>query len=411
MIKQTPLPLNSILVGNRGSYKITSLVGRGGFGVTYSAEASGQGHGLPPRVAIKEFFPREMCERIPGQTDLVITDPAKIDMIGRLRNRFIKESRNLAACHTPSVVKVFDTFEANGTAYVVMELIDGVTLKEYMKARDNEPMKPDDARRLILQAAEALEYLHAKKINHLDIKPANMMVTPDLKRLVLIDFGLSRQYNSDGSTDSEIVAAVSKGYASPEQYAGVKRFSPESDIYSLGATYYKLITGQTPPEPFDLGDDPSLLVFPADIPRRDVEAIKVAMEPERNRRLGSAEEFIKKLTDSGNIREDKPQDLTERDKSEGINAIGVILNIVLGGLIASGLYVSYLILIKRAGKVAYEFYLGYDIYEVSKAGFAACILSGVGIAMLSLKVGRTGQKLFMTLIAAALIVSQIYYSI
>ena len=400
MIEQTPLPLDTILVGNRGSYKITSLVGRGGFGVTYGADRVGAPGGLPPRVAIKEFFPREMCERITGQTDLIITDPAKIEMIGRLRNRFIKESMNLSACNTPSVVKVLDTFEANGTAYVVMELIDGMTLKEYMKSRDDRPMDVDDARRLILQAASALEYLHAKKINHLDIKPANMMVTRDLKRLVLIDFGLSRQYNSDGSTDSEIVAAVSKGYAPPEQYAGVKRFSPESDIYSLGATYYKLITGETPPEPFDISEDPGLLKFPPGVPQKDIDAIRSAMEPERGKRVSTAREFIEKIE-----AESRPA------AKPGVSAAAWILNVFLGALVASGLYISYLVLIKRSGKAAYEFYLGYDIYEVSKAGFTAIMGTGVFLALVALKNVRTREKLILTVIAACLIISQIYYSV
>ena len=400
MIRQTPLPLDTVLVGNRGSYRIESLVGRGGFGVTYGADNVTAGNGVPHRVAIKEFFPRDMCERLPGQTDLIITDPSKIEMIGRLRNRFIKESRNLSVCDTPSVVKVFDTFEANGTAYVVMELVEGVTLKEYMKSRDDRPIEVEEARRLILQAAEALEYLHAKKINHLDIKPANMMVSPDHSRLVLIDFGLSRQYNPDGTTDSEIVAAVSKGYAPPEQYAGVKRFSPESDIYSLGATYYKLITGETPPEPFDISENPELLSFPPGIPEKDIDVITAAMEPERNKRLSTAREFIDKLGAKG----------TAVNKSGG-GAWPWILNVFLGALVASGLYVSYLILLKRSGKVAYEFYLGYDIYEVSKAGFAACMLTGVAIGLLAMKASGSGRKFVLALIAAGLIVSQIYYSI
>ncbi|MDE6396974.1 MAG: protein kinase, partial [Muribaculaceae bacterium] len=219
-------------------------------------------------------------------------------------------------------------------------------------------------------------------------------------RLVLIDFGLSRQYNPDGTTDSEIVAAVSKGYAPPEQYAGVKRFSPESDIYSLGATYYKLITGETPPEPFDISENPELLSFPPGIPEKDIDVITAAMEPERNKRLSTAREFIDKLGAKG----------TAVNKSGG-GAWPWILNVFLGALVASGLYVSYLILLKRSGKVAYEFYLGYDIYEVSKAGFAACMLTGVAIGLLAMKASGSGRKFVLALIAAGLIVSQIYYSI
>ena len=398
MTEQTPLPLDSILVGKRSSYKITSLVGRGGFGVTYSATNVNPSNDMPERVAIKEFFPRDLCERAPGQSDLIITNPANIAMIGRLRERFIKESMNLAACDTPSVVKVFDTFETNGTAYVVMELVEGMTLKEYMKSRGNRPMPVDDARELILQAASALEYLHAQNINHLDIKPANMMVTPDLKQLVLIDFGLSRQYNSDGTTDSEIVAAVSKGYAAPEQYAGVKRFSPESDIYSLGATYFNLITGETPPEPFDISEDSSLLVFPADIPERDAETIKAAMEPDRAKRLGSVSDFIAMLTG----RKARVQ--------KGRRSRLIVADYILGILAGFGIYFTYMIMTKRPGDIAYEFSLGPDIYAVTKTGFAIVSLTGVAITLLAMIQRSGGQKLLMALIGAILIVSQIYYS-
>ena len=291
---QEALPRNTLLFGNRGSYTIHSVIGRGGFGITYRAAASESY--MPPFVAIKEFFPKDICSRSadPYSDDVIVNSPDKFDMVTHLRDRFIKESRNIEECDFPGIVKVLDTVECNGTAYMVMELVEGLSLKQLMQESDSPTgaLPVDMAADMIYQLAEALDYLHGKNIMHLDVKPDNLMLTNSGDRLVLIDFGLSRRFNDDGTSDSDILTAISKGYAPPEQYNGVTSFSPESDIYSLGATFYKLLTGVTPPEPMILYDNPELLDFPSYIPSNYRNAILSAMVFDHNTRINTAAAFV-----------------------------------------------------------------------------------------------------------------------
>lgn len=410
MNKQVPLPNDTILVGKRGSYLITGLIGRGGFGVTYSADVMVGQPDLPPRVAVKEFFPRDFCERIEGSSELLISDAEKIEMVERLRDRFVKESRNLSVCDIDTVVKVFETIECNGTAYMIMELIDGLTLKEVMEKQDNRPFGLQKSRQLITKVADALIYLHEKKINHLDIKPSNLMVTEDLSRLVLIDFGMSRQYKADGSTDSEIVAAVSKGYASPEQYAGVHRFSPESDIYSLGATYYKLLTGQTPPEPFELDDNSSQLTFPAYVPESDRNAIRAAMETDRRKRIRSVELFKEMLKRKTTIDDAEAVEL-DMPGTWGQRVIKFIFNLLLLGCIGVAVFAAKVVVFDISGDMAYRFAFNNSIYKVSDTGFLACLGFGVITAIIGLVQPKTWVKFVMLVLSSALIFSQIYFAI
>lgn len=291
-MSQQALQRDTILFSTRGSYYIEDIIGRGGFGITYSASADGIN--LPSNVAIKEFFPKELCSRTPepDSFDLIINSIEKVDMINKLRDRFVKESRNIQRCSHPSIVRVLDTIECNGTAYMVMELIDGQTLKQLQANLPEQKFSPERARDIIESAARALKYLHENRMTHLDIKPDNIMLTDNGKRVVLIDFGLSRQFNDDGSSTSEVLTAVSKGYAPPEQYLGITTFSPESDIYSLGATFYKLLTGKTPPEPLVLKNNPNALEFPAKIPANYRKAILRAMTYDSQQRINSVAEFI-----------------------------------------------------------------------------------------------------------------------
>lgn len=336
---QNDLPKDTILFGALGSYCIEDVLGRGGFGITYKASALGDN--LPEYVAIKEFFPKNMCSRSldPDSLDVIIDSVEQFDNINKLRVRFIKESRNIEQCNHSSIVRVIDTIECNGTAYMVMELIEGRTLKQLLTQR-NRPLSYEQASTIVTKIADALSYLHSKKITHLDIKPDNIMITDNGKRVVLIDFGLSRQFNNDGSSDSEILTAVSKGYASPEQYMGIKRFSPQSDIYSLGATFYKLITGETPPEPYDLRENPSLLVFPPDIPYNYRRVIELAMKYDSAQRPRTADDFLGIMNGGKKVKQAPvtitDPDVTEEDIDDVPNehtGIKVFLSLLLLGII------------------------------------------------------------------------------
>ena len=265
-----------------GKYKIENLLGQGGFGITYLAIQSG----LERKVAIKEFFMKELCERDESTSHVTLGTEGSRDTVNRFREKFLKEARNIARLNHPNIVRIIDVFEENGTAYYVMEYAENGSLDEKVKREGylSEPV----ATRYILQIAEALDYIHQLKMNHLDVKPANIMLN-EKDEAVLIDFGLSKQYDAvTGNQTSTTPVGISEGYAPMEQYkqGGVGAFSPETDIYSLGATFYKLLTGITPPSASDVMEDglPIEELKNKGISLQTIEAICKAMEPRKKDR-------------------------------------------------------------------------------------------------------------------------------
>lgn len=240
---------NSILQGGR--YKIIEALGQGGFGITYLAIQSG----LDRKVAIKEFFMREMCERDASTSHVTLGTESSRATVNRFREKFLKEARHIAKLNHPHIVRIIDVFEENGTAYYVMEYAENGSLSE--KVRKQGALSEAAATRYILQVAAALDYIHKQKMNHLDVKPANIMIN-EKDEAVLIDFGLSKQYDSTtGSQTSTTPVGISEGYAPMEQYktGGVQEFSPETDIYALGASFFHLLTGIRPPSASDVNED------------------------------------------------------------------------------------------------------------------------------------------------------------
>ena len=261
-----------------GKYRIVRELGHGGFGVTYE----GLQTGLNRRVAIKEFFMSEHCERDTHTSRVTVVGTEKSrQLVTRFRQKFIKEAQMIAGLDDVAhVVRIYDIFEENGTAYYVMQYLDGGSLLE--KGNAQGAMPELEALTYILQVADALEQLHAQHIMHLDIKPSNIMLKGN--SVFLIDFGISKHYDSEGGATTTTPVGRSKGFAPIEQYreGGVQTFSPETDIYSLGATAYALVTGKRPPEATELIYDP--LQRPADISDALWRAISAAMRPNKNDR-------------------------------------------------------------------------------------------------------------------------------
>lgn len=229
----------------RGKYRIICTLGRGGFGITYLAEQTLAGR----NVCIKEFFPKNYYTRSEETTQLTLSSDGFGELMDRFKTKFYKEAQTIAQLDHPNIVHIHDVFEENNTVYYAMDYIEGGTLNNLVKQRGalNEAL----ATKYITQIAAALEHIHERKIMHLDVKPANIIVSNDGNNVVLIDFGLAKHYNEhSGEATSTTPVGVSHGYAPLEQYltGGVKNFSPETDIYSLGATLYYLVTGTTPPE-------------------------------------------------------------------------------------------------------------------------------------------------------------------
>ena len=280
-----PIKSNTFLQG--GKYRIERLLGQGGFGMTYLAEQ----YLLKKKVAIKEFFISDLCIRDDKAGVRTVT---QTDMVDRYRQKFFKEAQILARLNHPGIVRVIDIFEENGTVYYVMDYVEGESLAEIIKRKGALPEQT--ALQYIYKVAEALEYIHKSNVNHLDVKPANIMIRHDDNEPILIDFGVSKQYDEQKDQTTTTPPGVSNGYSPLEQYrpGGIGSFSPQADVYALGATLYMLLTGQTPPNAHDVLIDgiPSL---PNSISSNVREAIEAAMKPRSIDRPKSIGTFMRMM--------------------------------------------------------------------------------------------------------------------
>ena len=240
---------NSTLQG--GKYRIVKKLGQGGFGITYLAVQTG----LERRVVIKEFFMKEFCERNADTHHVTMGTEGNRDTVKRFQDKFLKEARHIAKLNHPHIVRIIDVFDENNTSYYVMEYAPNGSLADKVKAQG--ALSETVATRYILQVADALDFIHQKNMNHLDVKPGNIVLN-EADDTILIDFGLSKQYDTTtGDQTSTTPLGISEGFAPMEQYkkGGVGTFTPETDIYALGATFFFLLTGTPPPSASDVNED------------------------------------------------------------------------------------------------------------------------------------------------------------
>ena len=279
------MQLNPNTLLQLGKYRINRVLGQGGFGITYLAENLL----LDKKVAIKEFFPKEYCDR-DSTSRLTLGTQNNAETVAKLKDRFLKEARNIAKLDHPGIIRIHDVFEENNTAYYVMDYIDGESLNEIV--RREGPMIEERAVKYIRQVGEALEYIHSRNMTHFDVKPANIMLRRSDDVPVLIDFGLSKQYDNKGDATSTIMNAVSPGYSPIEMYNlhGTKSFSPKIDIYSLGATMYFLINATIPPYASEVLNGAFVMYKSCSV--NVCNAIKYAMSPIAIHRPASVREFI-----------------------------------------------------------------------------------------------------------------------
>ena len=234
-----------------GHYTIEGVLGQGGFGITYL----GIDELHEKKVAIKEFFPQGIVTRnIEYQDTVTVTFVGEKDNYEKGKERFLKEARTMAKfSKDEGIVKALDFFEINNTAYIVMEYLEGITLKQYL--RENQRIAPEDLIELLVPLIESLDEIHSQGMIHRDISPDNIMVLPD-GRIKLMDFGAARDYTEFGEKSLSIV--LKPGYAPPEQYQTHGIQGPWTDIYALCATMYKCITGENPPDAIERVMDDSL---------------------------------------------------------------------------------------------------------------------------------------------------------
>ena len=182
--------LNINVTLQSGKYEIIKVLGQGGFGITYLVR-----HTLLNKTyALKEFFPKDYCNRDSDTSQLTVATTSNIDLVDRLRGRFITEARNITKLKHPGIIQIHDVFEENGTAYYVMDFIEGESLEDIVKRYG--ALNEQTAVSYITAIADALEYIHRNRMSHYDVKPANIMVSKHDGQPVLIDFGLSKQFDS-----------------------------------------------------------------------------------------------------------------------------------------------------------------------------------------------------------------------
>lgn len=279
----------------RGQYRIERQIGQGGFGVTYLARDS-----LGRDVVIKECFPQQVCLRS-GRSIRAISDELRPHFDAVL-GQFQEEAKRLAALEHPGIVGVHQVFEENDTAYMAMDLVDGVDLMTLAET-DPERLSADVLRSALAETLDAISYVHRQGILHRDLAPDNLILRPD-NHITLIDLGAAQAGFGDDNSAVTRMFAVKDGYSPHEFYYSDRAQNPSSDLYSIGATFHFLITGRIPPdcverfERVSQGEaDPYVPLLDGDwnLDPRVLASIDRALAVRQQDRLQSAEEWISQL--------------------------------------------------------------------------------------------------------------------
>lgn len=329
MQQNASLHTGAIVKGNKFTYTIQSVLGQGSFGITYLASTHAVISGplgdieTEVKVAIKEFFMKEFSSR---RDDGTITEMTDGSLVQNYARKFRKEAENLAKMSHPGIVKVLEVFEANNTCYYAMQYIAGGSLDAYVKSRGGLP--EEEAVECIRQIGDAVKYMHDHKMLHLDLKPGNVMRSEDGKKMFLIDFGLSKQYSSNGEPESSTTIGLgTPGYAPIEQ-SNTDRdrdFAPTLDVYALGATFFKLLIGETPPKASDVLNEglPLEKLRQKGVSQTRINAIEKAMEPRKGMRAKSIKEFLAFLSNNENEKDSEDTIVTDiilkDSRSEKVN--------------------------------------------------------------------------------------------
>lgn len=245
------LPPGTQLQG--GKFTIKEALGQGATGITYMAsmrqmlEGNLSSYEDKIDVAIKEFYMKNECQRGATTSNVMVPNTKNDLQVRQYKESFVKEARKISGLSHPNIVHVLGVFNENDTVYYVMQFIRGGSLKDLIDSHGTVPEQ--EALKYTRQIASALDYMHTqKKMCHYDLKPGNIMLS-ESNDAMLIDFGIAKNYDEQGHETSTTPPGLTKGFAPLEQYSSIEGFSPKSDVYSLGATLYAMLCGQTPPEP------------------------------------------------------------------------------------------------------------------------------------------------------------------
>ena len=278
-------------------YTVGRAIGFGGFGITYIA----WDNKLMQKVAIKEYMPSEYATRVPGNLTVTIYDGERYTEFMTGLQKFLDEAQRLAKFqNVPGIVRILDCFSENLTAYIVMEYLDGMTLKQYL-AEHGWKLPYEEAVEFILPVLAALQAVHKEGIIHRDISPDNIFITED-GEVKLLDFGAAR-YASTGYSKS-LSVILKPGYAPAEQYLSHGEQGPWSDVYATAATLYRMITGVVPEEALERKEKDTLKppsALGTKLPKNAEKAILNALNVRVENRTASAEEFEAQLLSTTNV--------------------------------------------------------------------------------------------------------------
>lgn len=290
----TQLQPGTVIHGTHNDYRIERVLGQGSFGITYVANVRLKGRlgaiESAAMVAIKEFFLRDVSSR----NGLRVFSVSDSTLCSDYRRDFLREAQNLSRLDNDHIVKVLETIEENDTVYYVMEYLSGGNLDQHILSHGKLSCR--EALDIAIQIGEALKCMHAEHMLHLDLKPLNVMRGED-GHIVLIDFGLSKCFGADGQPESSTrIGQGTTGYAPIEQHSFKKAdgFMPTLDIYALGATLFKMLTGSVPPEASVVLNEglPVDELSSAGVPPAIIALVERAMQPLRRMRHQTVGEFI-----------------------------------------------------------------------------------------------------------------------
>lgn len=290
----TQLQPGTVIHGTHNDYRIERVLGQGSFGITYVANVRLKGRlgaiESAAMVAIKEFFLRDVSSR----NGLRVFSVSDSTLCSDYRRDFLREAQNLSRLDNDHIVKVLETIEENDTVYYVMEYLSGGNLDLHILSHGKLSCR--EALDIALQIGEALRCMHAQHMLHLDLKPLNVMRGED-GHIVLIDFGLSKCFGADGQPESSTrIGQGTTGYAPIEQHSFNKAdgFMPTLDIYALGATLFKMLTGSVPPEASVVLNEglPVDELSSAGVPPAVIALVERAMQPLRRMRHQTVGEFV-----------------------------------------------------------------------------------------------------------------------
>lgn len=290
----TQLQPGTVIHGTHNDYRIERVLGQGSFGITYVANVRLKGRlgaiESTAMVAIKEFFLRDVSSR----NGLRVFSVSDSTLCSDYRRDFLREAQNLSRLDNDHIVKVLETIEENDTVYYVMEYLSGGNLDQHILSHGKLSCR--EALDIAIQIGEALKCMHAQHMLHLDLKPLNVMLGED-GHIVLIDFGLSKCFGADGQPESSTrIGQGTTGYAPIEQHSFKKAdgFMPTLDIYALGATLFKMLTGCVPPEASVVLNEglPVDELSSAGVPPAVIALVERAMQPLRRMRHQTVGEFV-----------------------------------------------------------------------------------------------------------------------